>query len=153
MTSDPMARRDVLVGAAALTAAAVSGSGPAAAQTPPGGRITVHVLDLFSGMPANGVKVDLFSKAGEELKALKSVTTGPDGRPESGPLLSGDALTAGRYVVAFHLTDYFKSVDKGLPANFFRKITMEFEVLDPKRPHHIPLQCTPWTQACSVLPG
>jgi hypothetical protein len=30
---------------------------------------------------------------------------------------------------------------------------MEFEVIDAKMPHHIPLQCTPWTQACSVLPG
>jgi 5-hydroxyisourate hydrolase-like protein (transthyretin family) len=55
--------------------------------------------------------------------------------------------------VAFELSDYFKSIDKSLPPNFFRKVTMEFEVIDPKIPHHIPLQCTPWTQVCSVLPG
>jgi len=29
----------------------------------------------------------------------------------------------------------------------------EFEVTEATVPHHIPLQCTPWTQACSVLPG
>jgi 5-hydroxyisourate hydrolase len=147
-------RRDVLgaAGAAGLVAAASMLATEAAAQ-PAGGRMTVHILDLYSGTPANGVKVELFMKQGETMKPVKSVTTGPDGRPTSGPMLTGDAFTAGRYVIAFDLSDYFKGADKTLPANFFRKVTMEFEVIDAKMPHHIPLQCTPWTQACSVLPG
>jgi 5-hydroxyisourate hydrolase-like protein (transthyretin family) len=73
----------------------LSGGSPAAAQTTPGGRIAIHVPDLFSAMPANGVKVALVFKAGEEMKALKSVTIGPDGWPDLGRPLSGDALTAG----------------------------------------------------------
>jgi 5-hydroxyisourate hydrolase-like protein (transthyretin family) len=75
------------------------------------------------------------------------------GRPDSGPLLAGETFTPGRYVIAFDLSDYFKSLDKSLPANFVRKVSMEFEVTDATMAHHIPLQCTPWTQACSVLPG
>jgi len=145
-------RRDVLGAAGVTAAAAVIGATEAAAQSA-GGRMTVHILDLYSGTPANGVKVDLFMKQGETVKPVKSVTTGPDGRPTGGPVLAGDAFTAGRYVIAFDLSDYFKAADKTLPANFFRKVTMEFEVVDAKMPHHIPLQCTPWTQACSVLPG
>jgi 5-hydroxyisourate hydrolase len=115
--------------------------------------MTVHVLDLFSGTPANGVKVDLFTKKGDEQKLVKSVATGVSGRPDSGPLLAGETFAPGRYVIAFDLSDYFKGVDKSLPANFFRKVSMEFEVIDASMPHHIPLQCTAWTQACSVLPG
>ena len=145
-------RRDVLGAASVAAAAAVIGATEAAAQAA-AGRMTVHILDLYSGTPANGVKVELFMKQGETMKPVKSVTTGPDGRPTSGPMLTGDAFTAGRYVIAFDLSDYFKGADKTLPANFFRKVTMEFEVIDAKMPHHIPLQCTPWTQACSVLPG
>ena len=145
-------RRDVLGAASVAAAAAVIGATEAAAQ-PAGGRMTVHILDLYSGTPANGVKVDLFMKQGETMKPVKSVTTGPDGRPTSGPMLTGDAFTAGRYENAFDLSDYIKGADKTLPAKFFRKVTMEFEVIDAKMPHHIPLQCTPWTQACSVLPG
>jgi 5-hydroxyisourate hydrolase len=148
--TDTIDRRDVL-GAGLVAAAAVIGS-EAAAQ-PAGGRMTVHILDLFSGTPANGVTVELFTKQGDTLKSVKSATTGADGRPPSGPMLAGDAFTAGRYVISFDLSDYFKGADKALPANFFRKVTMEFEVIDAKMPHHIPLQCTPWTQACSVLPG
>ena len=149
--TDTMNRRDVLA-AGAVVAAASAIASDAAAQAP-AGRMTVHILDLFSGTPANGAKVELFMKSGDAMKLVKSVTTGPDGRPTTGPLLQGEAFALGRYMVAFDLSDYFKGLDKSLPANFFRKVTMEFEVVDAKIPHHIPLQCTPWTQACSVLPG
>src|SRR4051812_27775751 len=106
MSSNMLDRRDMLGAAASVaTAAAVLGCDEAAAQAP-GGRMTVHVLDLFAGIPANGVKVDLFMKKSDEQKLMKSVTTGPGGRPESGPLLSGEAFAAGRYVIAFDLSDY-----------------------------------------------
>lgn len=149
--TDTMNRRDVLAATAVVAAASVA-AGEAAAQAP-AGRMTVHILDLFYGTPANGAKVELSIKDGSAFKVLKTVTTGPDGRPTTGPLLQGETFAPGRYLVAFDLSDYFKGIDKTLPANFFRKVTMEFEVLDAKIPHHIPLQCTPWTQACSVLPG
>ena len=149
--TDTIDRRDVLGAAGFVAATAMLGT-EAAAQ-PAGGRMTVHVLDLFSGTPANGVKVELFTRQGDTLKPVKSATTGADGRPPAGPMLAGDAFTVGRYVISFDLSDYFKGADKTLPANFFRKVSMEFEVTDANMPHHIPLQCTPLTQACSVLPG
>lgn len=149
--TDAMNRRDILGAASLVTAGALLAGSEANAQAP-AGRMTVHILDLYSGTPASGVKVDLFMKKGDAFAPVKSVVTGSGGRPD-GPLLQGDAFTAGRYLIAFDLTDYFKAADKSLPANFFRKVSMEFEVTDAKMPHHIPLQCTPWTQACSVLPG
>jgi 5-hydroxyisourate hydrolase len=145
--------RRTFLGAASMAATeAVVSHGEAEAEAS-GGRMTVHILDLFSGTPARGVKIDLFMKKGEQMIPVTSVVTDADGRPESGPVLSGDAFAIGRYVIAFDLADYFKGVDKTLPANFFRKVSVEFEVTDKEMPLHIPLQCTPWTQACSVLPG
>lgn len=139
--------RRAFLGTASMAAtAAVVSHGEAEAQSG-GGRMTVHILDLFSGTPARGVKIHLFMKKGELMIPVKSVVTDADGRPESGPVLSGDAFAVGRYVIAFDLTDYFKGVDKTLP------VSVEFEVTDKEMPLHIPLQCTPWTQACSVLPG
>jgi 5-hydroxyisourate hydrolase len=148
----PMDRRAVLNAASLAAAGVVLGGSEAEAQTT-GGQMTVHILDIFSGTPAHGVKVDLFKKQSEQMVLLKSVMTDTDGRPESGPVLSGDEFSLGRYLITFDLSDYFKSVDRALPANFFRKVSMEFEVTDQEMPLHIPLQCTPWTQACSVLPG
>lgn len=153
MSNDLLDRRDVLGAATIAAASAIVASTGAEAQAPPGGRMTVHILDLYSGTPASGVAVDLFMRTGDQLKPVKSVSTGANGRPDSGPLVAGDAFTAGRYVITFDLSNYFRAADKSLPANFYRKISMEFEVTDAKQPHHIPLQCTPWTQACSVLPG
>lgn len=147
--TNAMDRRTVLGAASLATAASVLGSGAASAE-PAGASLNVHVLDLYSGTPAEGVRVDLFMRKGEQLTAVKSVVTDADGR---GPLLAGDAFAAGRYLLAFDLSDYFKAADKTLPANFFRKLSLEFEVTNATVPHHIPLQCTSWTHACSVLPG
>jgi 5-hydroxyisourate hydrolase len=135
-----MDRRKVL-GAASLAAAiCLLGSGEAEAEPARG-----------TGSPAKGVKVDLFMRRGEHLTSLKSVATDTDGR--SGTLLEGDAFAAGRYLLMFDLSDYFKGANETLAANFYRKLSMEFEVTDATLPVHIPLQCTPWTQTCSVLPG
>ena len=84
--------------ASLAAAASVLGSGEAEAE-PAGGNLTVHVLDLYSGTPASGVKVDLFMREGQQMTAVKSVVTDADGR--SGPLLAGDAFAAGRYLLAF----------------------------------------------------
>ena len=148
--SSTMDRREVLSVASLAATVSVLGGGEAAAE-PAGGTLNVHVLDLYSGTPASGVKVDLFFRKGEQMAAVKSVLTDADGR--SGTLLAGEAFAAGRYLVSVDLSEYFKGADKTLPAGFFRKLSLEFEVTDPTVPHHIPLQCTPWTQACSVLPG
>ena len=150
MTSDIVNRRSIIGAATLLVAAAAGCAAEAQAAT---GQLTIHILDLFSGFPANGVVVDLARREGETLRPVKSVTTAASGRPDAGPLLKGAEFTAGRYQLTFNLSEYFRSVDKSLPANFFRKIVLEFEVTDASQPHHVPLQCTPWTQACSVLPG
>jgi 5-hydroxyisourate hydrolase len=145
-----MDRRKVLGAASLAAGTCLLGSGEAEAE-PARGNLTVHVLDLYSGSPAKGVKVDLFMRRGEHLTSLKSVATDTDGR--SGTLLEGDAFAAGRYLLMFDLSDYFKGANETLAANFYRKLSMEFEVTDATLPVHIPLQCTPWTQTCSVLPG
>ena len=126
------------------------GSGEVEAE-PAGGNLNVHVLDLSLACRRGALGSGLFMRKGEQMTAVKSVVTDADGR--KGPLLDGDAFAAGRYLLAFDLSDYFKAADRTLPANFFRKLSMEFEVTDATIPHHIPLQCTPSTQACSVLPG
>ena len=149
--TDTIDRRDVLGAAGLVAAAAVLGS-EAAAQAP-AGRMTVHILDLYLGHARERREGRAVHQAGRDPKAVEV----SDDRSRRAPDHRADA--DGRSVYRRPLRDrvrplgYFKGADKTLPANFFRKVTMEFEVIDAKMPHHIPLQCTPWTQACSVLPG
>ena len=105
--TNPMDRREVLGVASLAAAASLLGSGEAEAEAEAeGGNLTVHVLDLYSGTPASGVKVDLFMREGEQMTAVKSVVTDADGR--SGQLLAGEAFAAGRYLLALDLYGLFQ---------------------------------------------
>jgi hypothetical protein len=86
-----------MLGAAspAAAGAAVAASGTDASAQQPSGRMTVHILDLYSGTPPSGVAVELFTKAGNDMKLVKALTTGANGRPDSGPHVAGDAFTPG----------------------------------------------------------
>ena len=118
-----------------------------------GGRVTAHVLDLYTGAPANGMRIDFLAVEGNSTKVLKSVTTNADGRPPEGPLLTPETIKPGRYQAVLHIADYYRAVGAKLPANFHTKLILEFDITDAKQPHHLPFQITPWTQSMSVLPG
>jgi 5-hydroxyisourate hydrolase len=123
------------------------------AQAAAGGRLTAHVLDLYTGTPANGMRIDLLAIEAGGSKVLKSVTTNVDGRPPEGPLLVADTIKAGRYQAVVYIGDYYKRIGAKVPAGFHNRLILEFDILDTKLPHHLPFQITPWTQSASVLPG
>jgi 5-hydroxyisourate hydrolase len=129
-------------------------SAGAFAQAAPAGRVTVHVLDLYTGAPANGMRIDFLAvDSGGASKLLKSVTTNADGRPPEGPLLTPETIKPGRYQAVLHIADYYKRVGAKLPDNFHTRLILEFDITNDKQPHHLPFQITPWTQSMSVLPG
>ncbi len=70
------------------------------------GRLTTHVLDQAAGKPAAGLRIEVWRLDGASA-LLKTVTTNSDGRID-GPLLEGEALTAGHYELRFHAGDYLR---------------------------------------------
>jgi 5-hydroxyisourate hydrolase len=145
-------RRDFL--AAGLAAGtALFASKEAAAQAPAGGRVTAHVLDLYSGTPANGLKLDFYAYEGGTPKLLKSAVTNVDGRPPEGPLVQPAGMKTGRYRIDVHVGDYYKKIGARIPGGYHTRLSMEFDIYDASQPHHLPFQITPWTQSSSVLPG
>ena len=62
-------------------------------------------------------------------------------------------MKSGRYQVVAHVGDYYKKIGAKVPAGYYTKLILEFDIFDPKQPHHLPFQITPWTQSASVLPG
>jgi 5-hydroxyisourate hydrolase len=153
MNPESIGRRDVLVTGAALAAAALAAAPKPAAAQAPGGRVTAHVLDLYSGTPANGIRIDLVAVDGGTAKVLKSVTSNADGRPPEGPLVTPDGMKTGRYQAIVHVGDYYRKIGAKLPGGYHTKLILEFDIYDPMTPHHLPFQITPWTQSASVLPG
>lgn len=118
-----------------------------------GGRVTAHILDLYTGTPANGIQIELYVHDGKAYQLVKSAVTNADGRPPEGPMVTPDRMKTGRYQAVLHVGDYYKKIGAKLPSGYHTKLTIEFEVYDAKAPHHLPFQITPWTQSTSVLPG
>jgi hydroxyisourate hydrolase len=137
---------------AALLCGATLLCGSALAQAP-AGRITAHVLDVYSGTPANGIKVELFMEDGAAYKLIKSAVTNVDGRPPEGPMVTPENMKNGKYRMVVHVGDYYKKIGAKLPEGYYTRLTVDFDVYDAKQPHHVPFQITPWTQSTSVLPG
>jgi 5-hydroxyisourate hydrolase len=118
-----------------------------------GGRVTAHVLDLYTGTPAGGMRIDFLAVDGAATKVLKTLTTNADGRPPEGPLLTPDTIKPGRYQAVLYIGEYYQRIGAKLPDKFHTRLILEFDITDPKQPHHLPFQITPWTQSASVLPG
>ena len=152
MDSSNNTRRTFLAAGVAAGSALLAGK-EAAAQAPAGGRVTAHILDLYYGTPANGLKLDFYAYNGATPTLMKSVVTNADGRPPEGPLVHPADMKTGRYRIDVHVGDYYKKAGAKLPGGYHTRLTMEFDIYDARQPHHLPFQITPWTQSSSVLPG
>jgi hydroxyisourate hydrolase len=98
-------------------------------------QLTTHVLDTMRGMPAAGMKIELWSL--DQSTLLKTVETNSDGRTESA-LLTGDELTAGNFELVFYVGDYFGE------RRFLDRVPVRFIISDPSAKFHVPLLVSPW---------
>ena len=107
------------------------------------GRLTTHVLDTASGIPAAGVDVRLYALGnGRELKA--SAITNDDGR-SSEPLLADELLVTGEYELEFDVGDYFRSRGAGLDDPAFLNTVVIRVALRAGEHYHVPLLVSPWS--------
>jgi 5-hydroxyisourate hydrolase len=98
--------------------------------------LTTHVLDTMRGIPATGMKIELWSL--DQTKMLKSLQTNSDGRTDS-PLLSAEDMTAGNYELIFFVGDYFD--ERG----FLDRVPVRFVISDAAAKYHVPLLVSPWS--------
>ena len=104
------------------------------------GKLSTHVLDLTTGRPAAGMRIELWSLDGKPT-LLKAVTTNLDGRTEE-PLLASATVIVGSYELIFFVKDYFVTHHKDSP--FLDRVPVRFAIADAKAGYHVPLLVTPW---------
>ncbi|KOY16638.1 5-hydroxyisourate hydrolase [Paenibacillus xylanivorans] len=112
-----------------------------------GGRITTHVLDTSKGVPAAGVRIELYAlhRDGEKetkMKVAESVTNG-DGRLDA-PLLDSGRLEQAVYELQFNVEDYYaqQSLEE-LGQALWTVVPIRFAVSDAASHYHIPLLIAP----------
>ncbi len=107
------------------------------------GRLTTHVLDTAAGRPAAGLTIELY-RLGDRATLLKSVVTNGDGRVD-GPLLEGEAFTAGTYQLVFHAGDYLRAGGVSIPEPaFLDVIPIRFGIAAADQHYHVPLLISPY---------
>ena len=72
-------------------------------------KLTTHVLDIYSGKPGKGIKVELYFISAESRKKIKSIILNNDGRSDQ-PLAENDEFKIGKYELIFFIGDYFKDI-------------------------------------------
>jgi len=104
--------------------------------------ITTHVLDLELGKPAAGVAVrlEVFVPDRGVWVELSKRTTDTDGRVKD-LVEPGAPLDAGRHRISFDTGAYFRA--RGAKT-FYPSVTVEFEITEPARHHHVPLLLSPF---------
>jgi hydroxyisourate hydrolase len=108
------------------------------------GRLTTHVLDTARGVPAAGMKVELYALAPTR-KLVASTITNANGRTDA-PLLDGAALAVGSYELLFAVGAYFRAAGMTLPdPAFLDEVPLRFGIADASAHYHVPLLCSPWS--------
>ena len=107
-------------------------------------KLTTHVLDIYSGKPGKGIKVELYFVSGENKTKLKSITLNDDGRSDK-PLVEQDQFKEGKYELVFFVGDYFKSITKNNDLKFLDDVVIRFGISNNKEHYHVPLLVSPWS--------
>jgi 5-hydroxyisourate hydrolase len=108
-------------------------------------KLSTHVLDTAHGCPAAGMKIELWSLAGDERELITTAKTNSDGRMES-PLLAAEEMKTGQYEIIFFVGDYFSAKSPTLPKiRFLNQVPIRFGIADAGASYHVPLLCTPWS--------
>ena len=107
-------------------------------------KLTTHVLDVYSGKPGKGIKVDLYYINNNKREKLNSVILNDDGRTEKA-LVEGVNFKEGKYELVFLVGGYFKKITETPKIPFLDDVIIKFGISNAKEHYHVPLLVSPWS--------
>ena len=107
-------------------------------------KLTTHVLDVYSGKPGKGIKVDLYYVENNKKEKLNSVILNNDGRTDKA-LIEGANFKEGKYELVFFVGDYFKKITETSEIPFLDDVIIKFGISNATQHYHVPLLVSPWS--------
>jgi len=107
-------------------------------------KLTTHVLDIYSGKPGKGIKVDLYYLQNDKKEKVNSIILNNDGRADK-PLVEGSNFKEGKYEMIFFVGDYFKKITNTSSTPFLDDVVIKFGISNTKEHYHVPLLVSPWS--------
>ena len=107
------------------------------------GYLTTHVLDTARGVPAKGLRIDLYRIDGDARTHLKTLQTNDDGRTDE-QILPADQFATGTYELIFHAGAYLAaSGAEDAEPRFLDVIPIRFGMAEASH-YHVPLLLSPF---------
>ncbi|RZI40501.1 hydroxyisourate hydrolase [Herbaspirillum sp. HC18] len=154
MSANELPRRKFLatglaLGASVLaTSEAIAQTAPAApvpAATGGPGRLTMHAIDVWTGLPASGIRVDLSILDGDKYRLVQSFDANKGGRSDK-PLFEGENFVRGSYELLLHVEEHYAKLGAKMPQPaFLTNVPIRFSIADPSQRYHIAILLTPWS--------
>ena len=108
-------------------------------------KLTTHVLDIYSGKPGKGIKVDLYYYQNDNQKIkITNIVLNNDGRSDNA-LIEGVDFKEGKYELIFFVGDYFKKITDISKIPFLDDVVVKFGISNTKEHYHVPLLVSPWS--------
>uniref|UniRef100_A0A2A4ZBC4 5-hydroxyisourate hydrolase n=1 Tax=OCS116 cluster bacterium TaxID=2030921 RepID=A0A2A4ZBC4_9PROT len=108
------------------------------------GALTTHVLDTANGIPAAGLKIELWAHSNGDATLIKTAITNADGRLDA-PALSQAEFKVGQYELRFFAGDYFRQYGELSEPAFLDVIPLMFGIADLDSHYHVPLLVSPFS--------
>jgi 5-hydroxyisourate hydrolase len=103
------------------------------------GGISIHAVDVASGRPAEGLRVEIWRLEPARTRIAEG-RLGPNGLLDH-PVTHGLGIEAGEYEVLFHLGEFFTG---GAGASFLTVAPFRFEIEKEGEHFHLPMKFTRW---------
>lgn len=108
------------------------------------GYLTTHVLDTALGLPAKGIKIELFRIVGDSRTKIAETITNDDGRTDS-PILPTDTYETGTYELVFYCGPYLEANGQATgDTKFLDQVPIRFGMDDAEAHYHVPLLLSPY---------
>jgi 5-hydroxyisourate hydrolase len=106
------------------------------------GGISLHAVDVARGVPACGMRVELWSLAAPRHLVAEG-RLGANGQLDH-PSVHGDGVSAGEYEALFHVGDHLRELGGADASPFLDVLPFRFRVVDTTQHVHLPLKFTAW---------
>ena len=103
--------------------------------------LSVHAVDVARGIPAKGMRVEVFALAPKRRLIAEGDLAG-NGALEHA--VTSERLPAGPYEVLFHAERSLPGPRGAIDPPFFDVVPFRFTIADPVQHYHLPMKITPW---------
>ncbi|MBR8409005.1 MULTISPECIES: hydroxyisourate hydrolase [Burkholderia cepacia complex] len=106
--------------------------------------LTVRIVDMLRGVPAEGMRVELSRFDSDDEVPLRTATFDARGGT-GGALLEGDAYRAGSYGLLLYVDAYYRATGAPLTKpSFLTVVPIRFRIVHADERLHVPVQFGPW---------